>query len=318
MEIRKSILTLGLLVSLMLIGPINSLASEDLSGGVEKVLNGHTFMPSKYIVDPFVGTSYSSFLGAASAVSLSRDVFDLNGDLLTTLEGSVVYATLGMEFQQKIGQKWAVGFGGSALVRSGTSALSFINDGASVNQNMAAWVKRVIQRSEKSQFTGGLTWKYSTATLFTPKAFAEHIIDGGSLLDAPIMSDNKIWSLQADFLWAHAFNPTFGMRASGNFGVQEALDASGVVVGRNRVGLIGEVDFKDKHDWPIGLSLGFFTGFPSDLFEAGLQGTVLGIWYTAKQDFLVGLETGVLQVPRDDGQEAIDGAFGSFNIKYFF
>ncbi len=127
----------GLVGVLMTIGFSGAMAEENLSSGEERTLNGHQFMPSQYIVDPFVGTRFGMDLGAASALSLTRDFRDLNDDILFTLEGSVIYATLGMNFQQQLGEKWAIGAGGSALVRSGTSALSFINDGATVNKNVA-------------------------------------------------------------------------------------------------------------------------------------------------------------------------------------
>ena len=318
MKLKTMIALAGLVVGLMTIGFSVAMAVENLSSGEERTLNGHRFMPSQYIMDPFVGTHFGMDLGGASALSLTREFRDLNDDVLFTLEGSVIYATLGMSFQQQLGEKWAIGAGGSALVRSGTSALSFINDGATVNKEVAFWGRRLILRGEKAQLTGGLTWQYSTASIFTPREFAEHIANGGSLDTAPFLVSGKSWSLQGDLLYAYAFNPTFGMRASGSFGVQEKFNASETLLGRNRVGVLGEVDFNDKHNVPLGITLGFFAGFPSDMVESGIRGMVLGFWYTAKEDFIIGLETGALTIPEDEGDETIDGAFASFNIKYFF
>ncbi len=196
--------------------------------------------------------------------------------------------------------------------------MSFINDGATVNNDIRVWGRRLIHRGEKSQLTGGINWQYSSATLFTPREFANHIIDGGSLDTAPFMTDGKTWSLQADLLWAYAFSSTFGMRASGNFGVQEAFDSAGVLLGKNRMGLLGEVDFNGRYGLPLGITLGYFYGFPTDMVGSGVRGTVLGFWYTAKQDFVIGLEGGALKIPTYDGDDSIDGAFAVFNVKYFF
>ena len=134
----------------------------DLSSTDERHLGGHAFMPSQYIDDPFIGSHYTSRVGAAKAVSITRDIKDLDGNHLVTIEGSVMFASLGMTYQQQLGQKWAVGAGGSALVRSGTNALSFIHDGANVTTSQYLWAKRLLHRGEKSQLTTGLTWKYST------------------------------------------------------------------------------------------------------------------------------------------------------------
>ncbi len=122
MKLNKLLLFTGLAASLVVFGSLSALAQEDLSSGVERTLNGHQFMASNYVVDPFVGTRYGTALGAASALSLDRIFYDLDGNPLLTLEGSVIYATLGLNFQQKIGEKWAVGFGGSVGLEGPTVA----------------------------------------------------------------------------------------------------------------------------------------------------------------------------------------------------
>lgn len=290
----------------------------DLSQGAERTLGGHTFMHSQYIHDPFISTNFSNFVGAASAPYYERDFHNSDGDLLFTLEGSVAFASLGMNFQQHFGRNWAVGLGGSGLIRSGTNALSFIDDGANVNTNMEAWVKRLVHRGEKSQLSLGLSWSYSAVTYFTPREFGQHLIDGGSLDTAPIVFTGKSWDIQTDVLWAYAFNATYGLRANGNFGLTEKYGDDSVLLGKNRVGVMGEVDFKDAQGIPLGVTLGYFQGFPIHRTGSGLSGTLLGFWYTGKQEFIIGLETGWLQIPIADDGETMDGMFGSINIKYYF
>ncbi len=295
-------------------------ASEDsnFSHGGERHLGGHAFMHSQYINDPFISSNFTNFVGAASASTYTRDFYDLNGDLLFTLKGSVVFASLGMKYQQHLGEKWAVGVGGAGLVRSGTNALSFIDDGANVNVNYDAWAKRLLRRGQKSQLTAGLNWHYSSVTYFTPREFAEHLLDGGSLETAPFVVTGKSWSVQADFLWAYAFNSMYAIRATGSFGVVERYGNSGVFMGKNKVGVLGEVDFKARHSFPLGITLGHFVALPLDKLQSGTSGTVLGFWFTGREDFLIGLETGWLEIPLSDGGDTVDGAFGAINIKYYF
>ncbi len=52
------------------------------------------------------------------------------------------------------------------------------------------------------------------------------------------------------------------------------------------MGLLGEVDFNGRYGLPLGITLGYFYGFPTDMVGSGVRGTVLGFWYTAKQDFV--------------------------------
>lgn len=315
---RRSLYCVLALMAMLTIAQSAVAAEDEMSEGRERHLGGHAFMPSQYIHDPFVSTSYSTHVGAASAPSFTRDFHDLNGDLLFTVEGSIAFATLGMDYQQKLGEKWSIGLGGSGLVRTGTSALAFINDGANVNTNIDAWTKRLLSRSEKSQLTAGISWHYSTTTIFTPREFAEHLIDGGSLITAPFVSTGNTWDLQADLLWAHAFNATYGIRATGSFGVINPVGRGSELMGKNTIGLMGEVDFNDKHDFPLGITLGHFNGFPTNRVGSGLRGTIMGFWYTGKTDFIIGLESGWLEIPIDDNGKTVDGAFGSLNVKYYF
>lgn len=292
--------------------------NEDLSHGAERVIGGHSFLPSRYISDPFVETYYESHVGGASAPTFERDFHDIDGNTLFTVKGNLVFATLGMKYQQHLGQNWAVGLGGSGLIRAGTTAVSFIEDGARVNTDGGLWVKRQLKRDENSQLTVGLNWGYVSTTLFTPGEFAEHIADGGALEDAPLVQNGKNWSSQLDLAWAHAFNPSYAVRLHGAVGVVEKQDNGSVLVGHNSVGFLLEGDFNDKHGLPLGITLGHFINIPSDHVESGPSGTVLGFWYTGAQEFVIGLETGWLQIPTDDKGASVDGAFGVIDIKYYF
>ncbi len=312
------LILVALTISLTTWAGSHAAQAEDLSSGGERLLGGHSFMHSRHVLDPFVSTEFTNHVGAASALSFERDFHDRDGNLLFTLEGNMLFASLGMGYQQHLGEKWAVGLGASGLVRSGTNALAFINDGANANTNIDLWVKRRLRRSKKSQLTAGISWGYASTTIFTPREFAAHLIDGGSLATAPFVRTGKSWEAQADLMWAYAFNPTFGLRAHGAAGVVEQDGDGGVLLGNNQIGVLGEVDFKPRYDFPLGLTLGHFVGFPRDHIESGLSGTELGFWYTGRQEFIIGLETGWLRIPSNDDGDAINGAFGVINIKYYF
>jgi hypothetical protein len=120
----------------------------DFSASGERTLNGHSYMHSQYIKDPFVGTNFTNHVGVAVAPNFSRDFNDLDGNLLFTLDGNLIFASLGMGFQQHLGENWAVGLAASGLVRSGTDAPAFINDGANVNTNLNAWARRKLLRNK--------------------------------------------------------------------------------------------------------------------------------------------------------------------------
>ncbi len=191
-------------------------------------------------------------------------------------------------------------------------------NGADADMKLSAWVKRLIMRGERSQLTGGINWDYSSTTAFDLWGFSQYIRNGGDLDDAPLIAKSKSWTMQATAQWAYAFDPTFGVRVDGKFGVRDKDDSGSVLMGSNRIGFLGEVDFKDRYHVPLGMTLGYFQGLPMDRLGSGLSGTVLGFWYTGRPSFILGVESGWLTFPVSDNGDSVDGIFGVFNAKFFF
>ena len=52
---------------------------------------------------------------------------------------------------------------------------------------------------------------------------------------------------------------------------------------------------------------------------AGLSGTLLGLWYTGKTEFVVGVEGGLMTLPvANRDVDEVDALFGIITIKYYF
>lgn len=293
---------------------------DPLAEGGERHLNGHGFMPSIYVNDPFVATEFQNHVGGGSASDLTATFVDQNGDELFSLQGDLFFAALGLGFQQKLGSRWAVGGGVTALVRSGSSASSFLVEGADVDRNGNLWAKYRVTRGEKSQLSLGLDWNYSKVTYFTPGDFARYIADGGAIEDAPILINTKFWTGRLVANWAYAFSPGFAVRLNGEFGLYEEPETSGIYNGSHRVGILGEYDLKASGlGWPVGITLGYTQNLPDDDPFTGLGGTLLGFWYTGKRAFVVGLETGSMKMNVVNQESSkVDASFAIITLKYFF
>jgi len=98
-------------VLLFLVTALSAAAKEGdpMAEGRERHLNGHGFLPSFYVDDPFVSSTFQTHVGAGMAVDLKTPFRDFDGDVLYVLEGDLVVASLGLGYQQKLGQKWALG-----------------------------------------------------------------------------------------------------------------------------------------------------------------------------------------------------------------
>jgi opacity protein-like surface antigen len=292
---------------------------EDLGEGRERHLNGHGFLPSLYVGDPFVASTFQNHTGGGVAMDYQTVFNDLEGEPLFTLEGNVFFASLGLGYQQNLGRRWAVGLQGSADIRAGTNAETFISDGADVDRNGALWAAFRLTRGEKSQTAVGLDWSYSKVTFFTPGDFARHIADGGSLEDAPIVVSEKVWTTRIVVNWAYAVNPRFGFRLNGGFGLYEPPLTSGVAKASHRVGGLAEYDFHPGGGLPIGLTLGYTQALPDDDPYTGQSGTLFGLWYTGKEAFVVGVEGGAMKFPvENQTSDKVKSMFGVITLRYYF
>jgi len=293
---------------------------DPMAEGRERHLNGHGFLPSFYVQDPFVSSTFQTHVGGGMAMDLKTPFNDLQGNELYVLEGDLFFASLGLGYQQKLGRKWALGVKMSALVRSGTNAESFLTEGADVDRQGSLWAMYRLKRSDKCQLSVGLDWSYSQTIYFTPREFARHIADGGSLEDAPLVIKNKIWTSRITASLARAFSPVFGVRINGAFGLYEVPQTSGVSKGSHRVGILGEMDLQHtKVGLPVGFTLGYTQALPDNDPFTGQSGTLLGFWFTGKKDFVVGVEAGFMKLAvANQITDKVDTLFGIFTIRYYF
>lgn len=310
----------ALLISLAIGLPAVAKEGDPMAEGKERHLNGHGFLPSIYVEDPFVSSNFGNYTGAGMAMDLQTTLKDLEGNDLYTLEGNLIFAALGMQYQQKFGSKWAVGVLVAAQVKTGTNAESFLTEGADVDRQGGLWVKYRLKRDEKSQFSVGLDWSYSKILYFTPYDFAVDVSEGVPVEEAAILINTKVWTSRMTFNWARGFSQAFGLRVNAELGMYEVPETEGVFKGSHRLGVLGEYDLKKhKGGIPLGFSLGYTQAVPNDDPFTGLSGTLLGFWYTGKEDFVVGAETGFMKLPvANRDVDEVNTMFGIITIKYYF
>jgi len=293
--------------------------ADPLAGGGERHLNGHGFLPSLFVGDPFVSSTFQNHTGGGVAMDYRTEFKDLDGSTLFTLKGDVFFASLGLGYQQKLWSRWGVGMMIAGAVRAGTNAETFISDGADLDRTGSLWVDYRLRRGDRSQLSVGADWSYAKQIYFTPGDFARWIEDGGSIEDAPIVVSEKTWTSRFVVKWAYAFSRAFAARLSGAFGLYEPPLAAGVSKGSHRIGALGEFDMKEVNGIPLGFTLGYTQALPDDDPFVGMSGTLLGLWYTGKEAFVVGVEAGAMRAPvTNQVSDKVKAAFGVITIRYYF
>ena len=291
-----------------------------LASGRERHLNGHGFLPSIYVQDPFISSSFQNYTGAGMALNLKTPFEDLDGNELFVLSGDLLFASLGLSYQQKLGSRWALGASAEGLVRSGTNAESFLTDGADVDRQGNLWGRYLLRRTDKCQLSLGLEWSYAKTIYFTPRDFARYVYENGTLEGAPLVVNSKVWTSRIKVNWARALSPMFGVRIDAGFGLYEDPLASGTSKGSHRLGILGEMDLKHtKGQLPLGFTLGYTQALPDNDPYTGLSGTLFGVWYTGKEDFVLGVETGYMKLAVVNQEtDKVDAVFGVFTVRFYF
>lgn len=295
-----------------------ALGAANLPDGTERVLNGHGFIPSNFLGDPFVGTYFANQVGGGLAIGVETPFKDLDGNTLFTLEGDLLYGVLGLEYQQNLGSVFAIGIKGGGVGRAGTSGQSFIAEGADLRTQKSLWGKWRALRSNSVQLALGLSWDYHSGTFFTPRELAQHIAAGGSLEDAPIVTDEKSWNTSVNYDVAWALSRWFGLRLSGDSGMYEVPGADSESKMMNRWGLLGSLDLNQVKDVPLGFTLGYFWGSPENEPPTALRGLLLGFWYTGETDLQLGVELGLLKTTFMGTDDDVDGQFAILTTRYYF
>ncbi len=276
---------------------INPLIAQEKSTQTLPGINGHTFVPISIISIPFTNSYFKSTLGVAQSFSTQFPLFELDGETVIGETGSILFANLGFQYQQRI-KDW-IAFNGSLTIntRIGTDIQSIIGHGInSVAGYQLQWILRIIEK-EKYMLSGSFHVSNLSGSLISISGYILDIIN-----DNPNPSISKsITAINTGtgLRFAYGFNDLFGLILVGDIRYGEAL--SRVDAGFTyKIGGTFDVNLADKTTVPMGFALSFLNSTaPENVFNELKSTSIFNfkIAYTGSPDFILGLETSYLQVP---------------------
>ncbi len=296
--------------------PVQSQESADLR---RPNLDGHVFLPTDIIPDPFVRTYVRNTLGYASATNLEYPPIVFNGDTLATFEGSLSYAMLSFEYQQAIRDWIAVRVGFDARTRLGTEVSSLLLDGVTVGTDFGMnWMVRLHQ-SQSTMLSGSIGVTTQNFTRVDLKGFVDDVIADApepKLIDTvPVVQT----TVAANFAWA--ISRPFGVTAllEGDYGESPFRDRP--EGWEYTYGAAVDFDAGAAWDVPIGLALAFRQTSLPELSDAdGLIGRTvnLRIAYNAQPDFIVGLDVLKAFTRESNREQELSSTGAMFTMRYYF
>ena len=296
-------------------------------------LNGHVFMPSAVVRDPFVSTFFRTTTGAGAAIGLEIPVYNLSDSLIRTVTGDIAFAQLGFEYQQVLGTWLALraSIGGTARLSTSVEAL-FAEGITAVGGGSLGATARLVQRD---RWILSATVDYSTNSLtkVTPLEFAQNLADfvreiiesGGTLPDtfptSELLTEASAPELRGGLRAAYAPKPWLGFTGLVETGWTDPFESEERDRGLFNGGATVGVDFGAMGKIPLGV-LGSVSGQSkgargSDLASAA---TVfgLGLFYTGRREFSVGVEMTWGQIEQTEVNKSIDAVLARLLVRYDF
>jgi hypothetical protein len=281
-------------------------------------LNGHVFVYMSNIKYPFTNTSFTTNLGIGSADNLSYEIGDINGQPITGIKGNLTFAHLSFDYQQRIRNWIAMYLHGGLTARLGTNVFSLLSQGVNtVTSFRIGWLIRIVE-GEKYVLSVTLGLNNSSGTFINIRRFVEDIIN--NVPNPSITTDAPVLLGDFGLHFAYGLNEVIGLGFNGNFAFGESFDRQDSDL---RYALKGAIDFnfKGRYNVPLGIALGYSLVSQPELVytdEGTAQIGTIKLTYTGTSDFLIGLESSMLNIPLEDVDQKSRFQVALISIRYYF
>jgi len=310
-----ALLTLGL--ALLLFAP--AARAQDVPEARSRTLNGHDFIPSARLFDPFIVTYVKNYTGVGTAMDVVTRVEDLDGETLE-LVGDVTFLGIGFGYQQKLAD-WVAAYidvGGGG--RFGTAVESILTTGLNAYVDFKLGAKFRLWHNQRFFLSANLDYANTGVSTVNVLNWVRDVVDSGDLTDSTLVATGSTGSARAGLNLAYAPTPWLGLTGVTLFGLGNAvgdLDSEFAFEGS----IAADIDFGAISKVPIGLLLAFnsnsFTQEGGDITES-IDSFIWGIFYTGRKDFSIGLEFQNSKLPLRGEEESIRSSEMSINLRYWF
>jgi hypothetical protein len=313
----------GAVVALVLSAFPSALTAQSHDPAAARTLNGHLFIPSGFIEDPFITTVVRAETGGGFAIKVARDIQnEVVDSLIDALVGDVAFINLQFEYQHALTDWLALGASGSAAARLGTGAQSMLAQGVT---SMFGFRFRAVARlfqSDRWLLSSSVRVQPSTQYRLDILTFAQRVIDEGQISEdnsVVIRSDGV--GAAAGLRGAYAPKPWVGFVFGGNLGYSDTFSEQGRSDLAHDFGGLASFDLNPLYGVPVGfLASARWDTFVLDNSDITDKATTFGwgVAYTGRDDFSLGLETGHTRIPLIQSDRTVTATVVKFNLKYFF
>ena len=314
---------LGLLSAVTIAAFAQSAAAQERSN--RRTLNGHSFLVSSTVGDPFLGTYIRTLTGGGRALDLQVPVYDLDGNQIAQLSGNIAFFQLGLTYQQQLAEWVALRVGVMGSARLGTNHVALLAEGATAvyGGGLGAAFRLV----EKRQFYLSALAEVRSNSLYaiSPLTFAQGIIESGGIdSTTQLLGKGDNWRLVGGLRAAYAFAPWVGLTALVEYGPAKRFfedDEGKRNTSQFGTGGVASVDLRPGTGVPIGFAGSVMYQSENDRGDDLVGRNVvvgLGVFYTGRQDLSLGVETSYQRLDQRGVDSKINASQIELILRYDF
>ena len=280
--------------------------------------NGHTFSPIQGVPDAFVRSYIRNNIGMSQTYDVDIPLGIVGDDTLFASRGALVFANLGLEYQQTI-KDWIafrVKFNVNGRLGSGTSALLATGISATTGFELG-WLMRLME-TDRGYMSLSFDVKNNSFTTINLSEFIEDLVDGE---DAELVKGTPSMRAGVGLRYSHAFSPLVGLVSFFETGYGESVDRVSDDEWFTKFGATVDFDLAAVGWTPIGLAVGYLQdSFPeggADITDV-VRAFLFRVGYTGRKDLALGLNVSYQSFPTDQLDTKIKSVGLNFDIRYFF
>ena len=310
--------TITILTLLLLISFQGFAQREDK--GARPVLNGHSFIPLSVNRTPFTNSKITMPLGFGQTNGFDFPLPDIGPiDSLPTLDGEVIFATLGLQYRQKVRQNVAFYTRIEIAARVGTDINSLLLEGLDNVISFELGTMINVWETEKISLSTSARVMNLEGNFLDIKGYIQDLLDS-SAVDPSISETVPALNAGVGVHFAWGISPTFGFTSSMSLTYGETF-TRGNSDFRFAIGGFLEADFKPRFNVPIGLSFGLFTTTEPEFVyvdDKSAQVYITKLSYTGRSDFNFGIELGKATIPFESTETRPSVDLFQLSMSYYF
>ena len=281
-------------------------------------LNNHYFIPNSNTPSPFIKSHFGMNLGIAGSDDFENIILEIDGEPIIGLKGSLIFADLNFDYQQKVKDWIAFYLNVGITARIGTELQSILATGVNtVTAFKMGWLVNIAE-GKRDKLSGSLQVNNYSANFISVGDFIDDVVNGEA---NPSISKNvPILNVGIGLRYAHGFNELFGFQGFGAISYGESYErgSSGFTY---ILGGLFDLNLATTTKTPMGFAVFYNVSAQPDLVQvensfatnAGLK-----ISYSGAPHFNLGLEISRIRVPIPNVEEKVNSSSVIISSKYFF